>query len=547
MQPVPFGTTLLREAGPGMELDRGMASTRPDGIDRKKLFSGMCVTLVPSGASFGLISNVVLQLKEEFILTNYQVGLIAGASIWGSTISLLVLGSMLEAYGLKNGFRLGFFAHVTGLTTMLSTVALSGNPAAFWLLMGGAATLSIGNGMMVTAGDPLVVALYPEDKTTKLNLYHAFFPIGIMFGGLTGFVLSSWGGPLRYWPFQLAVIYVPILLYGWLVLPRKFPKTENAQAGLPVREMFRYTFTHPLFMLMLFVMAIGTSMELGSMRWVPPVLQAAGIHGILVLVWISGLMMALRMSAKHFVRRFAPSGMLIIASACMGVGLLLLSYSQGIWSALGSATIFAIGPAFYFPTVVGSVSERMPKTGSLGIVLTGGVGLGAAGLFGVPVLGNIADHYLGDALPAATTVALLETVERGFPAYLERAAAVEDEDALGYRARHVEEALEATGTALAAYRRDRALDSDATANALRAIVKCQVPAEAALIADARAILLPAEAYGGKMAFRRFAPLALILVVVFAALHVNDRRKGGYRVVRLEPAASPSAGAVRART
>jgi hypothetical protein len=177
----------------------------------------------------------------------------------------------------------------------------------------------------------------------------------------------------------------------------------------------------------------------------------------------------------------------------------------------------------------------MPKTGSLGIVLTGGVGLGAAGLFGVPVLGNIADHYLGDALPVATTVALLETVERGFPEYLERAAAVADEDALGYRARHVEEALGATATALAAYRRDGMLDSDATANALRAIVRCQVPDERALIADARALLLPAEAYGGRMAFRRFAPLALILVAVFAALYLNDRRKGGYRVIRLQPA------------
>ena len=52
---------------------------------------------MPSGASFGLISNVILQLKEQFILTNYQVGLITGAAIWGTAISLVVLGSLLEA------------------------------------------------------------------------------------------------------------------------------------------------------------------------------------------------------------------------------------------------------------------------------------------------------------------------------------------------------------------------------------------------------------------------------------------------------------------
>jgi fucose permease len=520
--------------------------TDPSGIDRGRLFSGMCLTLVPSGASFALISNVVLQLKEQFILTNYQVGLIAGASIWGSTISLLVLGSMLEAYGLKNGFRLGFFAHLIGLSVMLSAVAFAGTPADFWLLLCGAATLSIGNGMMVTAGDPLVVALYPEDKTTRLNWYHAFFPIGIIFGGLTGFVLSNWGGPLRYWPFQLALIYIPILLYGWLLLPRKFPRTENAQAGLPVKEMFRYTLTNPLFMLMLVVMAIGTSMELGSMRWVPSVLQAAGIHGILVLVWISGLMMILRMLAKHFIKRFSPSGMLVIASACLGLGLLLLSYSQGIVSALAAATVFAFGPAFFFPTMVGSVSERMPRTGSLGIVLTAGVGLGAAGAFGVPILGDIADRYLGEALPQVETVALLQTVEQRYPNYLTVAAQAPDPDALGFRARHVQEALDATAIALTAFRQSGALDSDATANALRAIVKGQLPPEQQLIARARSILLPAEAHGGKIAFRRFAPLSLILIVVFTAMYARDKRRGGYRVVRLEHTTAPAGSPVQSR-
>ena len=512
--------------------------TEPSGIDRTKLFSGMCLTLVPSGASFALISNVVLQLKEQFILTNYQVGLIAGASIWGSTVSLLVLGSMLEAYGLKNGFRFGFFAHLSGVSVMLSAVAFAGTPADFWLLFFGAAALSIGNGMMVTAGDPLVVALYPEDKTSRLNWYHAFFPIGIMFGGLAGFAMSNWGGPLRYWPFQLALIYIPILLYGWLLLPRQFPKTENAQAGLPVREMFRYTLTKPLFMLMLVLMAIGTSIELGSMRWVPAVLQSAGIHGILVLVWISGLMMTLRMLAKHFIKRFSPSGMLVIASACLGLGLLLLSHSQGIVSALAAATVFAFGPAFFFPTMVGSVSERMPRTGSLGIVLTAGVGLGAAGAFGVPTLGNIADRNLGDALPPAETAALLQGVERRFPAYLALAAEAPDPDALGFRARHVREALDATALALSAYRRAGALDSDATANALRAIVKSQLSAEQQLIARARSILLPAEAYGGKIAFRTFAPLSLILIAVFTVMYIQDKRRGGYRAVRLERTSAP---------
>ena len=160
--------------------------------------------------------------------------------------------------------------------------------------MVGAATLAVGNGMIEVAGNPLVAALYPEEKTTRLNWFHAFFPIGIVAGGLVGFVLATYGGRFGYWPYQLAVIYIPILVYGALVLPQQFPKTENAEVGIPVGEMFRYTLTSPLFLLMLAMMAITTSIELGPMRWVPAVLEAVGMHGILVLVWISGWMVVLR-------------------------------------------------------------------------------------------------------------------------------------------------------------------------------------------------------------------------------------------------------------
>ena len=393
-----------------------MASTsRSTDINRARLFSGICLALVPTGASFALVSNILVPLKQEFILTNYQVGLIGGAALWGMAISLLALGPLLEAFGLKNGVRFGFAAHLAGITLMISAVTQVGSPSAFWILMTGAATLAIGNGMIEVAGNPLVAALYPEAKTTHLNWFHAFFPIGIVAGGLVGFVLATWGGSFGYWPYQLAVIYIPILVYGSLVLPQRFPKTENAEVGIPVGEMFRYTLTSPLFLLLLAMMAITTSIELGPMRWVPAVLEAVGMHGILVLVWISGWMVVLRLLASHFVERLAPTGMLLTAAVLTGTGLFLLSFVQGLWSALVVATIFAWGVAFFFPTMVGLVSERLPRTGSLGIVLTAGVGLGMAGGVGVPLMGRLADTYLAAALDPVRTVAVLERVEQRFP------------------------------------------------------------------------------------------------------------------------------------
>lgn len=506
-----------------------------DAIHRRRLFIGICLALIPTGASFALVSNILIQLKQQFVLTNYQVGLIGGAALWGMAISLLVMGPLLETFGLKNGARLAFAGHLIGITLMLAAATRVGDPSAFWMLMAGAATLAAGNGMIEVTGNPLVAALFPDEKTKRLNWFHAFFPIGIVLGGLVGFALATWGGRFGNWPWQLAVIYLPILVYGIMVLPQQFPVTENTAAGIPIKEMFRYTLTNPLFLLMLLMMAITTSMELGPMRWVPSVLQSAGLHGILVLVWISGWMVVLRGLAGHAVERLRPNGMLLWAALLTGSGLFLLSFARETWTAFAAATVFAWGVAFFFPTMVGSVSERMPKTGSLGIVLTAGVGLGMAGAVGVPLMGKLADRYIAGALPESTS-GVLERVEREFPAYVTRAQTASSLGSLGYRQREVEEALTATRTALAAKQSTGSIHNDATANALRAVVATAIPGEP-LVTEANAILQPAEAAGGQRSFRYVAPAALILLLVFGLMYAADRRKGGYRAVKLETTAA----------
>ena len=170
------------------------------GIHRTRLFAGICLALIPTGASFALVSNILVPLKQEFILTNYQVGLIGGAALWGMAISLLVMGPLLETFGLRNGARMAFAGHLTGITLMIAASWRAGDPSAFWMLMAGAATLAAGNGMIEVTGNPLVAALYPDQKTTRLNWFHAFFPIGIVLGGIAGFLMANYGGTFGRWP-----------------------------------------------------------------------------------------------------------------------------------------------------------------------------------------------------------------------------------------------------------------------------------------------------------------------------------------------------------
>jgi fucose permease len=506
------------------------------GVNRERLFRGICFALVPTGFSFVLVSNILAQLKTEFILTNAAVGVIGGSALWGMAVSLLLVGPFLEKIGLKTATVCAFLCHLIGVTLFLFGYAFAGQEIAMWVLIAGAIGFGAGNGFIEMAGNPLVAALYPDKKVLKLNHFHAFFPGAMIVGGLLGFFMAQSGTFIGHWTWQIGIIYIPIAFYGMLVLPQKFPKTETAAAGIGLGELLRYLLTHPLVWGLILIKVITLSLEMGPSRWIPEVLQAAGVHGMLVFVWITFVMMILRIFAEPFVEKLAPTGMLIGASVLTAVGLYMFAFIEtGMIPLLLAGTVFAAGVAFYFPTMVGLMSERFPQAGSLGIVLLIGVGFLGSGASNA-IMGDIADGYMPDALDTAQTVQLLEQAQDRFEGYVEAARAAEGNleatTALGYRFVDVQNALERTNAALEHYASTNMLDGVYTGNALRAIIETGLAQEGELITEASAILRPADNYGGRMAFFWVAPFGLAVAVVFLVLHLRDKRRGGYAAVRL---------------
>jgi len=76
-------------------------------------------------------------------------------------------------------------------------------------------------------------------------------------------------------------------------------------------DMVKATILRPLFWVLVLAMAMTASIELGPNRWIPAVLESAGIHGILVLVWINLLMAILRYKAGPVVHKLSPTGILV--------------------------------------------------------------------------------------------------------------------------------------------------------------------------------------------------------------------------------------------
>lgn len=466
-------------------------------IDRRRLFVGSCLALVATSVAFATVGAVMLALKREFVLTNLEVGWIGGAALWGFAVSQLVFSPLCDTLGMRFLLRLAFVGHLLGTLVMI----LAGG---FWMLFFGALVIAMGNGLVEAACNPLVATLYPENKTVKLNQFHVWFPGGIVIGGLAAYGLDAAG--VGAWQWKLALILVPTLLYGGLLLTRPFPATENVQAGVGLGEMFRAAFATPLMWVLLFAMALTASVELGPNRWVPAVLEAGGMAGILVLVWINGLMAVLRYRAGPVVERLSPTGLLLASSILAGLGLLGLGLASIGWATFAAATVFALGVCYFWPTMLGVVAERVPRSGALGLGLMGTVGMATVGLVTAPAMGRIADRYAHERLPAAETAALMRDAEGA-------AEASDDPDlaAAAAAATGVLATLEGTGE----------LPSPEAANALRVVASAP---SATLAERANAILGPADNYGGRVSFLYVVPLCGVLALIFGALYLRDRRR-----------------------
>ena len=479
-------------------------------VNASRLFLGSCIALIATSVAFATVGAIMLSLKREFVLTNEEVGWIGGAALWGFAVSQLVFAPFADTLGMRFLLRLSFIGHLLG--TLIMIVA-----GGFWMLFGGALVIAMANGLVEAACNPLVAALYPDDKTVKLNRFHVWFPGGVVLGGLAAFGLAQVG--VTNWQLLMGLVLIPTAAYGFLLLREPFPATEGVRAGVSMGEMFSASLATPLMWVMLIAMAMTASVELGPNRWVPAVLEAGGMPGILVLVWISGLMAILRFKAGPVVRRLSPTGILLGSALVSGVGLLALSYASSVVMTFAAATVFAVGVCYFWPTMLGVVSERVPKSGALGLGLMGTVGMATVGIVTAPQMGRVADRFAHDQIPVERAVELFQATESRLMSSL-------DGDALA--------AAAAAGQVLTAFGTDRALPAPETANALRALIASD--ANDGLVGEAQAILGPADNFGGRISFRYIVPLCAVLLVIFGVLYGRDRSAGGYRVESIEESA-----------
>ncbi|WP_276501612.1 MFS transporter [Terrimonas pollutisoli] len=355
-------------------------------VNRNQLFLASCIALIFTSLTFAFRASLEGVWGAEFNLTKEQVGWIFSPAFWGFTLAMVIGGPLCDVLGMKRLLVFAFIGHIAG--AIIYIIAKDAT-----MLFIGTLCIGIGNGMVEAACNPLVVSLYPNNKTTMLNRFHVWFPGGNVIGGLLAFVVLT---QLNLdWRILLVPLFIAVAIYGFLFFKLKFPQTERVTTGVSTKEMFAACL-NPLFLIMLACMFLTAATELGTTTWILALLEGSGVSGILVLVFIFGIMALGRSFAGPVVHRLNPNGMLIFSALFAGIGLLLLSQSSG-YAAFGAAAVFAIGICFFWPTMLGFVSEYVPKSGALGLSLMGGAGMFSVSLI-LPVMGKWLDEAKAKAI-----------------------------------------------------------------------------------------------------------------------------------------------------
>lgn len=386
-----FATTARPESSWRTTLGKEALRSRDTVSDthRDRLFLLSVIALTTAGMTFGLRGYVMADMAKAFGLDSAKVGWAVGGEFLAFAISVFIGSPLCDYLGMGRLLGLSCASFIVGLGMIVSAphFITPGTGTALALLYASWFVAGLGRGLVEAVINPLVATLYPDEKTHKLNVLHAWWPGGIIIGGVTAYLLRS-----LPWEARLATFAIPALIFGYMLIGEKFPPTERVQAGVSAGEMIREAFK-PLFIVWFLMMFLTAGMELAPGQWVEAMLtRMVHFHGIWILIYGSALMFVFRHFAGPLAHKFSPVGLMWLSSLLAGLGLLAISFANSPVTALVAATIWYVGVCYMWPTMLGVTSERFPRGGALLIGLMGCAG-NLSIQFVLPLMGSVYDSY----------------------------------------------------------------------------------------------------------------------------------------------------------
>jgi fucose permease len=371
-------------------------------MNKHKLFVASCLSIGTASMVFAIRGDVAGPLSQAFHITNEQMGIVFSPAFWAFTIAIFISGNLVDVVGMRRLHILSALGFIAGVALITLAPHPSAPVASLFdhigttLLYVGFFMLGLSHGLVEGVINPLMASLYTEEKTRRITAVHAWWPAGLVIGGLLAIVMTKLGLP---WQLKLSLILVPAVVYLVMALSLRYPKTERAISNVSMGDMWKQA-ARPLFLLLFVCMWMTAATEMGPDQWFPrvmgelvPRLSPEAGSGVLFLVYTGGLMFVLRIWGSAITHK-SPVLTMIVSSLLSAIGLYWLGALDTTSSAivaLTAATLFGVGKTFLWPTMLGITAEQFPRGGALLLSLMGGAGMLSVALV-LPIMGARMDR-----------------------------------------------------------------------------------------------------------------------------------------------------------
>ena len=411
-------------------------------VNAKRLLWAGFMAILAAGVGFAIRGGIFDNWGAEYGFTGAQLGAIGGMGFSGFCFGIIIGGVVVDKIGYG---KLVFVAFILHFLSAVVTFTTAGDTA-YLSLAWGMFIFAFANGTLEAVANPLVATLFPHNRNHYLNILHASRPAGLVLGGIIGWVLDdkfNWK-----WQYQLSLYLVPTVIYGLMFIGQKYPKSEAAQKGLSLGEMFkevgilgglvvcyllvlffqsilpadyslvgwligaalliaiavitRFSIGHWLLFVLFITHALVGAVELGTDGWIQNIMgnMLSSEEGKILFIWTSACMFGLRFCANWMEKtlKIKPVMLLFICATLACIGLNLVSEATAFTGAIIALTIYGFGKTFFWPTMLAVASDRFPRSGAIAISIMGGIGMMSSGLLGSPGLGYAKDRFSSEAL-----------------------------------------------------------------------------------------------------------------------------------------------------
>tara|TARA_B110000438_G_scaffold160880_1_gene154142 strand:+ start:87 stop:1811 length:1725 start_codon:yes stop_codon:yes gene_type:complete len=500
--------------------------------NRKTLLIASFLTLVAAGMGFAT-RGAAGPAWAAMGIDSGNFGMIMGYGFLGFGFVIFFGGIIVEFLGYKKLLLLSVILHFISAIMILAAPSMydgwvetvSAEDATsnlISLLKYSVLLFSICAGLYEAVINPLVGQLYPENQTHYLNILHAGWPGGIIIGGILAACFQNETAWITEIEWQYALSSYSLVLVGLtaIILKQQFPDTVASKSNASIGVLFSCFLSIPFLVLIVAHALIGY-MELGVDSWQTRLMERLVDNSVTVLIYTSLLMFVLRFFAGPIVHRINPIGLLLISSFFAIIGLLWLgSEIESVAIIFAAATVYSLGKAFLWPTMLAIAGERYPQSGAIAMST-----LGAAGMISVGFIG-------GAMIGAQQSGAMSESLRDNNEAVLARYKG-DDASFLGYEYGTINPAMQQ-----AAMDYHGASDDAKRAETLATVVAAANEAGVqedvgSTIDDDSAAVTAAFNTGGRAALKETAMIPVGMAICFLGLLVYYKSIGGYKVLTLD--------------